>query len=63
MNGKWTVKFKRALTTVSSATNIMKDVAFAPGSDILFSFAIHDHCAPGNHFGVNNKSFKLRLAE
>ncbi|MEO6941290.1 MAG: ethylbenzene dehydrogenase-related protein [Candidatus Kapaibacterium sp.] len=63
MNGKWTVKFKRALTTESSATNIMKDVAFTPGNDILFSFAIHDHCAPGNHFGVNDKSFKLRLVQ
>ena len=57
-NGTWTVKFQRKLNTGVS-NNL--DTQFASGNEYLFSFAIHNNNAPGNHYGVANKSFKLKL--
>jgi hypothetical protein len=55
-NGKWIVKFQRKLNTSSTL-----DTRFLNGVDYPFSFAIHNNTAPGNHFGVANKSFILRM--
>jgi hypothetical protein len=57
-NGTWTVKFQRKLNT-GGANNL--DTQFANGNEYLFSFAIHNNNAPGNHFGAANKVFKLKL--
>jgi hypothetical protein len=56
-NGKWTVKFQRKLNTGTSPL----DTQFASGNEYLFSFAIHNNNAPGDHYGVANKSFKLKI--
>ncbi len=56
-NGKWTVKFKRALTTAS----VGKDVQFAAGGSYPFAFAIHNNNAPKDHYGVATRSLKLNL--
>lgn len=53
---KWTVKFQRKLNTGSTL-----DAQFINGNEYPFSFAIHNNNAPGNHYGVANKSFKLKL--
>jgi hypothetical protein len=55
--GKWTVKFVRKL----SNGNTDSDVQFANGNSYLFSFAVHNNNALGNHFGPANKSFKLNI--
>jgi hypothetical protein len=60
-NGKWTVKFKRALQTASSNAATPNDVAFAPGVRYPFSFAVHNHNAPGEHYGVSSHAFTLLL--
>jgi hypothetical protein len=56
-NGKWTIKFKRALTTASVA----KDVQFAAGGSYPFAFAIHNNNAPADHYGVTTRALKLSL--
>jgi hypothetical protein len=56
-NGKWTVKFQRKLNT--GIYNL--DTQFASGNQYLFSFAVHNNNAPGDHYGVANKSFKLKI--
>ncbi len=55
--GKWHVKFKRKLNTNQDEL----DVTFAPGNSYGFSFAVHNHNAPGNHYGVADKMFTLKL--
>jgi len=56
-NGKWTVKFQRALNT--GAGN--PDAQFASGNQYLFSFAIHNNNAPADHYGAANNSFVLKI--
>ena len=56
-NGSWTVKFQRKLNT--GIYNL--DTQFASGNEYLFSFAVHNNNAPGNHYGAANKSFKLKI--
>jgi hypothetical protein len=60
-NGKWTVKFKRSLQTASSSGTAPNDIAFAPGIRYPFSFAVHNHNAPGDHYGVSSHAFTLLL--
>jgi hypothetical protein len=57
-NGTWTVKFQRKLNTGGSDH---LDTQFASGNEYLFSFAIHNNNAAGDHFGVANQSFKLKI--
>ncbi len=59
LNGKWTIKFKRALTTASTA----KDVQLSTRGSYPFAFAIHNNNAPEDHFGIANRSFKLNLMQ
>ncbi len=56
-NGSWIVKFQRKLNT--GVYNL--DTQFSSGNEYLFSFAVHNNNAPGNHYGSANKSFKLKL--
>ncbi len=56
-SGAWVVKFQRKLYT--GASNL--DTQFSSGNEYLFSFAIHNNNAPGNHYGAANKSFKLKM--
>jgi hypothetical protein len=55
--GKWTVKFQRKLTE----GNANNDIRFAHGNEYLFSLAIHNNNSPGNHYGAENKVFKLKI--
>ena len=55
--GKWHIKFKRKLNTNDSEL----DVTFAPGNEYGFSFAAHNHNKPGNHYGMAEKKFTLKL--
>lgn len=55
--GKWHVKFKRTL----NRTGDELDVTFIPGNEYGFSFAVHNHNSPGNHYGVADKKFTLKL--
>lgn len=56
-NGKWTVKFKRALSTSSGHL----DIGFTHGGTYQFSFAVHDATPPDNHYGVANQPFTLNI--
>lgn len=56
-NGKWTVKFSRALVTGPGKL----DVSLVSGKSYKFSFAIHDATPPDNHYGVANKYFTLQI--
>jgi len=55
--GKWTVKFQRKLNT----GNTNSDVQFASGNTYLFSFAVHNNNPSGDHYGISNKSFTLKI--
>ena len=54
--GKWIVKFQRKLNTSQTL-----DQQFTSGNEYPFSFAIHNNNAPGDHYGVADKSFKLKI--